>query len=114
MDTLVGLVVIFGFMVAFLFLVIRLWTVRSGSDHQKGNTMLYFVKFKGTNPPDMSNNAIFNQVAKIKNIKGDTYQIISTINDSNLKKLIMEEFQLSSSQVIIYYPPRLFFYAWIE
>ncbi|HFU4087230.1 TPA: hypothetical protein ACGO7S_001971 [Streptococcus suis] len=111
MDTLFGLVVIFGFMVAFLFLVIRLWTVRSGSVHQKDDAMLYFVKFKGINPPDMANNAIFNKVAKIKNIKGDTYQIISTINDSNLKKLIMEEFQLSSSQVIVYYPPRLFFYA---
>lgn len=111
MDTLVGLVVIFGFMVAFLFLVIRLWTVRTGSVHQKDGTMLYFVKFKGINPPDMADNCIFNQVAKIKNIKGDAYQIISTINDSNLKKLIMEEFQLSSSQVIVFYPPRLFFYA---
>ncbi|HFI0214926.1 TPA: hypothetical protein ACGOVI_000071 [Streptococcus suis] len=111
MEFIVGIVIIVVIMSVLVNLLTNVWQIRATSAGQTDGTTLYFVRFKGVNPPALANSSIFNQVAKIKRVKGDTYQISSTVNDVTLRDLIMDEFQLKSSEVIVYYPPRLFFYA---
>ncbi|HEM4052280.1 TPA: hypothetical protein U2D16_000528 [Streptococcus suis] len=111
MESIVGIVVIAVVMVVLVYLLTNMWKIRATSVGQTDDTTLYFVRFKGVNPPDLANSSVFNRVAKIQRTKGDTYQISSKVSDAKLKDLIMDEFQLKSSEVVVYYPPRLFFYA---
>ncbi|AXI64958.1 hypothetical protein J8K62_01480 [Streptococcus suis] len=111
MESIVGIVVIVVVTVVLVYLLTNMWKIRAVSVGQTDDTTLYFVRFKGVNPPDLANSSVFNQVAKIKCAKGDTYQVTSTVNDVKLRDVIMDEFQLKSSEIVVYYPPRLFFYA---
>ncbi|MBF0776840.1 hypothetical protein IR108_08805 [Streptococcus sp. 19428wD3_AN2] len=111
MESVVGIVVIVVIMAVLVYLLTNVWRIRATSVGQTDGTTLYFVRFKGVNPPDLANSSVFNQVAKIKRAKGDTYQISSTVNDVKLRDLMMDEFQLKPSEVVVYSPPRLFFYA---
>lgn len=111
MEFVFGIIVIVGFMAALVYLLINIWQVRATSAGQTDGATLYFVRFKGVNPPDLANSSVFNQVAKIIRAKGDTYQVASTVNDAKLRDLIMDEFQLNPSEVVVCCPPRLFFYA---
>ncbi|HEL2594824.1 hypothetical protein [Streptococcus suis] len=111
MESIVGIIVIVVVMAVLVYLLINMWKIRATSAGQADDTTLYFVRFKGVNPPDLANSSVFNRVAKIQRTKGDTYQISSKVSDAKLKDLIMDEFQLKSSEVVVYYPPRLFFYA---
>ncbi|AUA19784.1 hypothetical protein [Streptococcus suis] len=110
MNFVFGIIVIVVFMAALIYLLINIWQTRAASAGQTGAT-LYFVRFNGVNPPDLANSSVFNQVAKIIRANGDTYQVASTVNDAKLRELIMDEFQLKSSEVVVCNPPRLFFYA---
>ncbi|HEL2684523.1 TPA: hypothetical protein VB846_001522 [Streptococcus suis] len=111
MEFVFGIIVIVVFMAVLVYLLINMWQIRATSAGQSDLATLYFVRFKGVNPPDLATSSVFNQVARIKRMKGDTYQIISTVSDAKLRDLIRDEFQLKSSEVVVYYPPRLFFYA---
>ena len=111
MNFVFGIIVIVAFMAALVYLLINIWQIRTASAGQTDGATLYFVRFNGVNPPDLANSSVFNQVAKIIRAKGDTYQVASTVNDAKLRELIMDEFQLKSSEVVVCYPPRLFFYA---
>lgn len=109
MEYVVGIVVIVVIMAVLVYLLTNVWKSRATSTGQTDGTSLYFVRFKGVNPPDLANSSVFSQVAKIKRVKGDTYQISSTVNDVELRDLIMDEFQLRPSEVVVYSPPRLVF-----
>ncbi|MFI3139355.1 hypothetical protein HC239_08770 [Streptococcus suis] len=110
MEYAVEIVVIVVVMAVLVYLLINMWKFIATSAGQKGSATLYFVRFKGVNPPDLANSSVFNRVAKIQRAKGDTYQVTSTVNDVKLRDLIMDEFQLKSSEVVVYYPPHFFFH----
>ena len=104
MNVLFGLVVIFGFMYLFIRIVIgvrrRQITPAYGTD-TKHTT--YFISFKSSDKPDIRHNDALNQVVKVKFETEDGYSVASSLNDRRLRDLIMKEFDLKPSQVIVTY-----------
>lgn len=63
----------------------------------------YFINFKNTTRPDLRTSGHFNEVAKVKFDTEAGYSVASSINYRKLRDLIMAEFNLKPSQVIVTY-----------
>ncbi len=63
----------------------------------------YFINFKNSTRPDLRTSDRFKEVAKVKFETEDGYSVASSINDRKLRDLIMSEFNLKTSQVIVTY-----------
>lgn len=104
MEVLFGLIVIVSFMYFFCRIVIgvrkNLITPTYG-ENKKYTT--YFINFKNTTRPDLRISDRFNEVAKVKFDTEAGYSVASSINDRKLRDLVMAEFNLKPSQVIVTY-----------
>lgn len=104
MEVLFGLIVIVGFMFLFFWIVIgvrRKLITPSYGKTKKYTT--YFINFKNTDRPDLRTSDRFKEVAKVKFETEDGYSVASSINDRKLRDLVMAEFNLKASQVIVTY-----------
>ncbi|MGT2832946.1 hypothetical protein [Streptococcus halotolerans] len=104
MEVLFGLIVIVGFMYFFCRIVIgarKNLIAPSYGENKKYTT--YFINFKNTTRPDLRTSDRFNEVAKVKFDTEDGYSVASSINDRKLRDLVMAEFNLKPSQVIVTY-----------
>lgn len=61
----------------------------------------YFIQFSGVEVPDLKANSRLADVIFIKYTIKNGYCVSSKINDSNLKELIMKEYDLKSSHVTV-------------
>ncbi|MGV3109207.1 hypothetical protein [Streptococcus pluranimalium] len=104
MEVLFGLIVIVGFMYFFCRIVIGVrknLIIPTYGENKKYTT--YFINFKNTTRPDLRTSDRFNEVAKVKFDTEDGYSVASSINDRKLRDLVMAEFNLKASQVIVTY-----------